>query len=90
MKNKKSTTTFVVRITKPDGEVKRLDSAIKRKILNYSKLEYSKNDVIYLRVNYNIKKPEIINEGKYNNWKDFLNAWKSFTDKDLIKDALTY
>jgi hypothetical protein len=41
----------------------------------------------YLRVTY---KPGIINEGVYTNKADLINAWKIFSEEDLIKEVMTY
>jgi hypothetical protein len=78
---------FVIKITKPNKVVLRRLSRIKRLSFNYSKRHYVEGDKINLLVIY---KPGITNEGTYYTWPDFLNAWESFTDEDLIADALTY
>lgn len=74
-------------ITKSDGEVCERFSRFKMRILGFSKAIYSEGDKIEFKVTY---KPNIENEGVYNKWKDFINAYQSFTEEDLIKEALTY
>ena len=81
--------SFFIKIKKLDGGVISRRSSIKKKIFNYFQANRNEFKWIYLCVTY---KPGFINEGKYhpNEEHEFLNAWRSFTEEDLIKDALAY
>lgn len=74
-------------ITKSNGEVCERLSRFKLRILSFAKANYSEGDKIWFKVVY---KPGIENEGKYQEWSEFLKAYSSFTEEDLIKEALTY
>jgi len=62
---------------------------MKRKVLIFLKAVKNEFKWVYLSVVY---KKGIMNEGKYY-WEErheIFNAWQSFTDEDLIREALTY
>lgn len=81
--------SFFVKIKKLDGKVISRRSPQKKKISIF--LEANRNEYawIYILVTY---KPGIFNEGKYYPQDDHevMNAWRSFTEEDLIKEALAY
>ena len=81
--------SFYAKIEDSNGLVTIRLSSIKRKIFNFLTKAPVRFKSIYLRVTY---KPGIINEGKYKSDQidEMWNAWRSFTDEGLIKDALTY
>jgi hypothetical protein len=81
--------SFSVKIKKLDGKVISRRSSIKMKVFNFLKAGGNEFKWIYLCVTY---KPGIYNEGKYypKDKHEILNAWQSFTEEDLIMEALTY
>lgn len=74
-------------ITKSNGEVCERLSRFKLRILSFAKANYDEGDKIQFKITY---KPGIENKGEYHDWKEFLKAYISFTEEDLIKDVLTY
>jgi len=81
--------SFFCRIKLINGEVVSRRSPIKLKVFNFIQARKTKFKTIYLLVTY---KKGIYNDGFYrqNQYDEFLKAWQSFTEENLIKDALTY
>jgi hypothetical protein len=57
------------------------------KIFNFLRLAGEPFKYIYIRVTY---KPMVINEGRYTqkDMKELWNAWRCFTDEELIEDII--
>lgn len=76
---------FMAIIKENGKEVCRRQSYSKMKVYNFSERNFFKGRKIVLRVTY---KPGIKNWGVYDNWEDFLLAWRSFTADKFIKDVI--
>jgi len=81
--------SFYVKIKFLDGKVISRRSPIKMRVWNFLQASLNEFKSIYLCITY---KKGIINEGKYKfeEKHELINAWKSFTEEDLIREALTY
>ena len=79
--------SFFVKVKKLNGKVVSRRSPIKNKIFRFLQANTDSYAWIYLKVSY---KPGFINEGKYtfDQKHELLNAWRSFTEEDLIKDII--
>jgi len=84
---RKKELSFYVKIKKLNGKVISRRSPIKRKVFNFLQAGISEFKSIYLCVTY---KRGFRNEGKYtfDQKHELLNAWRSFTEEDLIRDII--
>lgn len=80
--------SFYVSIKKLNGKVIKRQSPIKMKVFYFLQANSEKYARIFIRITY---KPGLVNEGEYtfDQKNEMINAWQSFTDEDLIKDAIT-
>jgi hypothetical protein len=81
--------SFYVKIKKLNGEVISKQSGAKKTIWNLFEPQILGFKWIYIRVTY---KPGFYNDGKYtfDQKHELLNAWRSFTEEDLIRDVINY
>lgn len=76
-----------IKITLKDKRVVSAYSHKKVKMFHFFQANSDNFLSAYLMVKY---KNGIYNEGRYKTKREFITAWKSFLDDDLIQDALTY